>query len=194
VPIHGPGGYLAIASLAGREAAFSPAERAALQMIVLTAHERCLEIVGAPPPWAATRLSRRETECLAWVAAGRTDSEIGDILSISDATVRWHIDNARRSSAPAPAPRLWRGRSGRESCGRDGAASGSVVLEQHLVGKSPPPRSAGLPACRAAARLPPQFRRLGKRRQRSRGAGAWGSGGGKGCAAGRCCAAARRWR
>src|ERR1700737_2334161 len=41
------------------------------------------------------RLSARELECLRWVAAGKTDWEISVILSISAATVRFHLDRAR---------------------------------------------------------------------------------------------------
>ncbi len=39
-------------------------------------------------------LSRHEVECLRWAAIGKTDVEIGMILSRSRATVRFHIHNA----------------------------------------------------------------------------------------------------
>lgn len=39
-------------------------------------------------------LSRREVQCLRWAAAGKTDSEIGIILSLSVSTVRFHLRNA----------------------------------------------------------------------------------------------------
>lgn len=39
-------------------------------------------------------LSRREVECLCWAAIGKTDHEIGMILSRSQATVRFHMHNA----------------------------------------------------------------------------------------------------
>ncbi|WP_238147091.1 helix-turn-helix transcriptional regulator [Rhizorhabdus dicambivorans] len=39
-------------------------------------------------------LSRREVECLKWAALGKTDVEIGMIMSRSRATVRFHIHNA----------------------------------------------------------------------------------------------------
>lgn len=44
-----------------------------------------------PPP----ALTPREADCLAYVAEGKTDWEIAVILSLSEATVRFHIDNAR---------------------------------------------------------------------------------------------------
>lgn len=46
----------------------------------------------ALPP--ASRLSKREVECLRWAAIGKTDLEISMIMSRSRATVRFHIHNA----------------------------------------------------------------------------------------------------
>jgi DNA-binding CsgD family transcriptional regulator len=40
------------------------------------------------------RLSKREVECLRWAAIGKTDCEIGLILSLSHATVRYHVQRA----------------------------------------------------------------------------------------------------
>jgi DNA-binding CsgD family transcriptional regulator len=40
-------------------------------------------------------LSRRQRECLQWVRAGKSDWEIGEILSISEHTVKDHIEKAR---------------------------------------------------------------------------------------------------
>jgi LuxR family quorum sensing-dependent transcriptional regulator len=40
-------------------------------------------------------LSRRERECLQWAAAGKTDWEIGRILSLSDKTVNIYIERAK---------------------------------------------------------------------------------------------------
>ncbi len=41
-----------------------------------------------------TGLSFREVECLLWAAQGKTAWEISTILSISERTVRFHLDNA----------------------------------------------------------------------------------------------------
>ncbi len=48
-------------------------------------------LAGARP---APRLTRREIQCLKWAAAGKTDSEVGQIMHISLPTVRFHIRNA----------------------------------------------------------------------------------------------------
>ena len=39
-------------------------------------------------------LSRREVECLRWASLGKTDREIGMIIALSHATVRYHINRA----------------------------------------------------------------------------------------------------
>lgn len=45
-------------------------------------------------PTAHTLLSERERECLCWVAAGKTDWDIGEIIGISQQTVHKHVSNA----------------------------------------------------------------------------------------------------
>ena len=44
----------------------------------------------------AMLLSQRERECLRWVATGKTDWEISEILCISQQTVHKHVSNALR--------------------------------------------------------------------------------------------------
>lgn len=39
-------------------------------------------------------LSPKERECLNWVAAGKTTSEIGKILGVSRHTITFHVKNA----------------------------------------------------------------------------------------------------
>ncbi|MDQ0465826.1 DNA-binding CsgD family transcriptional regulator [Caulobacter ginsengisoli] len=50
------------------------------------------DAVGEAQP--AVRLTRREIQCLKWAAAGKTDSEVGQIMHIAVPTVRFHIRNA----------------------------------------------------------------------------------------------------
>ncbi|GEQ97982.1 autoinducer-binding protein [Iodidimonas gelatinilytica] len=45
----------------------------------------------APPP-----LTERERECLLWAARGKTNEEIGIILSISDSTVKAHLSGVAK--------------------------------------------------------------------------------------------------
>ncbi len=44
-------------------------------------------------PYAAL-LSEREVECLTWVALGRTDGEIAELIHRSPTTARFHVENA----------------------------------------------------------------------------------------------------
>jgi DNA-binding CsgD family transcriptional regulator len=44
----------------------------------------------------AVTLTEREVECLTWVALGKTDADIGKIISRSPTTARFHIDKATR--------------------------------------------------------------------------------------------------
>jgi len=45
---------------------------------------------------ARTHMTARESEILAWVAAGKSDWAIGRILNISGKTVNFHVENAKR--------------------------------------------------------------------------------------------------
>lgn len=42
------------------------------------------------------KLSVRQVQCLALIARGLTDPAIAEALSISETTVRYHVDQARR--------------------------------------------------------------------------------------------------
>ncbi len=59
---------------------------------VAAAHEHSAHAQAASP----VQLTRREIQCLKWAAAGKTDSEISAIMSISVPTVRFHMTNAAR--------------------------------------------------------------------------------------------------
>lgn len=99
VPVHGPGGYLGLASLVStRELPPpSPEHRAWLHLASFLTHERCRQLEGLNPRYQpAEPLSVRERDCLRWVGAGKSDWEIGRILDISPSTVKFHVDRARR--------------------------------------------------------------------------------------------------
>ncbi|KKI17854.1 LuxR family transcriptional regulator [Sphingomonas sp. ABOLG] len=63
----------------------------ALAYRLLAAHtELTMRRVRTPPG----QLSAREAQCVRWAAAGKTNAEIGTILSLSVSTVRFHLRNA----------------------------------------------------------------------------------------------------
>lgn len=48
-------------------------------------------VLGAVDETAAAHLSRRQQECLTWMAKGRSNREIAEILGLSEATVKFHV-------------------------------------------------------------------------------------------------------
>ena len=64
--------------------------------LIFAGHEliqRLREIIVSDAPIVA--LSRRERECLQWAAEGKTDWEIGSILSLSEKTVNVYLARAK---------------------------------------------------------------------------------------------------
>jgi LuxR family quorum-sensing system transcriptional regulator CciR len=51
----------------------------------------------ATPTPAAASLTLRQTQCLAWVAAGKTSAEIGVILGLSALSVDTYVKAARKA-------------------------------------------------------------------------------------------------
>ncbi|NQY39810.1 MAG: helix-turn-helix transcriptional regulator [Henriciella sp.] len=59
-------------------------------------HSQSITIEVKPvQPSLNSPLSRREIECLQWLAVGKTISEAACILGISERTLRFHVTNAR---------------------------------------------------------------------------------------------------
>lgn len=64
-----------------------------LYLIGLYTHERALELADVPVGSATIRLTGRELEVLKWVVRGKSNWEIGNILSVSETTVKDHVRN-----------------------------------------------------------------------------------------------------
>jgi LuxR family transcriptional regulator, quorum-sensing system regulator BjaR1 len=98
VPIVTLSGSVSLFSPCGLEPNLSKRARAAVEIIgmysfhalkrSLINHERQKTV--------RTPLTPREREILQWVATGKSDDEIADILSLSTPTVTWHVENAKR--------------------------------------------------------------------------------------------------
>ena len=67
----------------------------AIQLAGLMLTERLMSF-AAPPDGDEVRLTERERDAVAWVAEGKSDWEISVILGVSETTVRFHVDNARK--------------------------------------------------------------------------------------------------
>lgn len=98
VPIHGPGGYQGLVSmLARKRLALSAHDRAVLEVMARTLHERCRVTEGLGNAGIETpKLTQREVECMRWVAAGKTNWEIGQVLGISGSTVHFHVERVKK--------------------------------------------------------------------------------------------------
>ncbi|HEX4409215.1 MAG TPA: LuxR family transcriptional regulator [Xanthobacteraceae bacterium] len=92
VPIHSELGLGAAISIAGRQPDTSRAVKAALHLIALYTHNRVRVLLRPPAPQRPALLSGREREVLQWVAAGKTNQEVGMILNITERTVRFHLE------------------------------------------------------------------------------------------------------
>ena len=93
IPCHGPHGSLGVVSLAFTDLpAIAPAERRAIELAALYLHNRMDRTTPTPND---PGLTRRERDCLRFVAEGRTNAQIAAALNLSRATVATHLANAR---------------------------------------------------------------------------------------------------
>jgi len=101
VPIHGPGTAKATFSVANRMESEEFAHhfqkyRHEIHLMATYVHEKIMGLGLHKPLSAAIRLTPRELEILTWAAKGKSRWEISIILSISEDTVRAHLENVRR--------------------------------------------------------------------------------------------------
>jgi len=98
VPI-GPKGYRrSIVSIKGAREPLAATERTVLTTAAIVFFERMrlLRPAVSDEDWRqAATLTGREKGCLAHVAAGLNDDEIGERLGIGATTAHWHVNNAR---------------------------------------------------------------------------------------------------
>jgi DNA-binding CsgD family transcriptional regulator len=97
LPLHYTNGAVAVTILGAPQAIPSNARTRAATHI-LSAYfsmgvRRLMAPLAAPP---RVHLSPRQRECLQWVRAGKSDADIGDILGLSEHTVRGHVEVARK--------------------------------------------------------------------------------------------------
>ena len=91
---YGPDRAIASLHLGFSRRDFDADEARAIHVAGLALTERLMEF--AAPAVDAPALTARERDCLAFVADGRTDWQIAVLLGVSEPTVRFHLNNARR--------------------------------------------------------------------------------------------------
>ena len=98
VPIHGPASYQGLVSIAALQpVTLSAIERGLLRAMALSVHDKAHASVGLGEPTPVeVELTPREMDCMRWVAAGKTDAEIGLILGIATATAHFHVERVKK--------------------------------------------------------------------------------------------------
>lgn len=108
IPFFGPSGDKSCIAMGGLYIDRNPRVLSALQIITTFAHARVRTLHAggayAGMPGGPSLLSEREREVLRWVANGKTDWEIGEILAISKETSFAHVRNCCRKLDAATRP------------------------------------------------------------------------------------------
>lgn len=95
VPVYSGNGYLAVASFTFADGDIAPELMGILELTTVLFHSRIL-LLRRLRRNRDVRLTPRELESLHWAAQGKSDWDIGEILTISKETVHRHIENAKR--------------------------------------------------------------------------------------------------
>lgn len=97
VPIHQPGGDVGLCVSVADHVIDDLEVKLSLHMASLYAHRRCQALGGLiDTSTVKSPLSPRELECLKWVLDGKSDTDIGRILDISNTTVHFHVERVKK--------------------------------------------------------------------------------------------------
>ena len=101
IPVHGPGGEFAVLSLTHGESVKQAQNNielddTALHMFALRFHNLVRARNETGPSEMPADLTNREIDVLFWTAEGKSTWDISQILSISESTVNFHINSAKR--------------------------------------------------------------------------------------------------
>ncbi len=95
IPVMTQSGQFSVVSPCGLEPDLSPRARSALELIGIYG-QQALQRMIPQQQTPKDRLTPRERDVLSWVAVGKTDDEIGEILKIAHTTVTTHVENIKR--------------------------------------------------------------------------------------------------
>ena len=97
-PLKGRLNRFAVINIIGDMSRFSKAEIIKLEMYGILLYRRAAELFPLKESLGFVEsgvLTDRERECLTWVAKGKTNWDISQILMITERTVQYHVENAR---------------------------------------------------------------------------------------------------
>ncbi len=100
IPVRGPNGDIGMLSVTlncsrAEWEAFIPTVVSDLQSVAVHIHDSAMNTHPLTKALRSSQLSQREIEILQWVAAGKSQQDIGDILAISHRTVEVHLRSGR---------------------------------------------------------------------------------------------------
>ncbi|WP_341487800.1 LuxR family transcriptional regulator [Pararhizobium sp. A13] len=99
VPLHSAGGFQAIVTFGAEKVDISQEARGALHIISIYAHNGLKALLtdeATSRHLTSLNITPREREVLQWCAAGKTSSEIADIMGRSPRTIQNEIGNAQK--------------------------------------------------------------------------------------------------
>ena len=100
VPIHTLSGEISAFCPCGDAPNFSNRARSSLELMGMYSYEALKRSIIKKQKIKTKHepLTPREREVMVWVASGKTDDEIADILTISTSTVATHVENSKRKT------------------------------------------------------------------------------------------------
>jgi len=95
LPIYSREGFVVAVSMSAEHYEIGKTDETCLHMASMFFHTKLERLrAKSAPPARHAKLTPRERECLSWVAAGKTDWEISQILGIAEQTVHEYVQNA----------------------------------------------------------------------------------------------------
>lgn len=96
IPVRNLDNLQAVVSLSGPNPDLSEGAKGALHLMAIYLYARVVQLSDIPLQQyiSSRRLSPRERECTAWIAAGKSSWEIGEILGLSELTIAAYIKSA----------------------------------------------------------------------------------------------------
>ncbi|GHF24761.1 hypothetical protein GCM10017044_19320 [Kordiimonas sediminis] len=99
VPVYADGFIPATINIVGPNRDVDPDVQHALHLMSIYLYDTAVKLRKQEPETLTDRvieLTDRERECLQWVAEGKSESVIAELMNISQSTVHFHVENTKR--------------------------------------------------------------------------------------------------